>query len=95
MFDYYKILDIPRHATQAQIRSAYKKLALQYHPDRNPGNSTAEEYFKVVNEAHRTLSNPDKKAIYDQKLDYEYSQYSSGTETASGSYKQQRTNSNT
>lgn len=76
MLDYYKILGIPQTAGYPQIRTAYKKLALQYHPDRNPDNKAAEEYFKVVNEAHQLLSNPEKKAQYDLILQYYYKKYS-------------------
>jgi curved DNA-binding protein len=64
--DYYKILGVDRKATESEIKSAFRKLALQYHPDRNPGNKTAEEKFKEINEAHEVLSDKDKRARYDQ-----------------------------
>ncbi len=64
--DYYKILGVERSATEAQIKSAFRKLALQYHPDRNPGNKTAEEKFKEINEAYEVLSDPEKRSRYDQ-----------------------------
>ncbi len=64
--DYYRILGIPRNATEAEIKSAFRKLALKYHPDRNPGNKEAEIKFKEVNEAYAVLSKPDKRRIYDQ-----------------------------
>lgn len=72
MLDYYQILGISRSADHQQIKAAYKKLALQYHPDRNPNNSAAEEYFKLINEAHQILSNPHKKAQYDLILNFSY-----------------------
>jgi len=65
MRDFYEVLGISRAATNAEIRSAYKKLAKEFHPDRNPGNKEAEEKFKAINEAYHTLCNPIKKAQYD------------------------------
>ena len=64
--DYYKILGISRNATEAQIKSAYRKLAKRYHPDRNRGDKTAENRFKQVQAAYEVLSSPDKRKIYDQ-----------------------------
>jgi curved DNA-binding protein len=64
--DYYKILGVERNATEAEIKSAFRKLALQYHPDRNPGNKQAEEKFKELNEANEVLSDPEKRGRYDQ-----------------------------
>lgn len=64
--DYYRILDIPRNAGDQEIKSAFRKLALKYHPDRNPGNKEAEIKFKELNEAYAVLSKPDKRRIYDQ-----------------------------
>lgn len=64
--DYYKTLGVARNATADEIRSAYRKLALKYHPDRNPGNKAAEEQFKEINEAYQVLSDPQKRARYDQ-----------------------------
>ena len=64
--DYYKILGIERNATDAEIKSAFRKLALQYHPDRNPGNKQAEEKFKEINEAYEVLSDKEKRARYEQ-----------------------------
>lgn len=68
MADYYEVLGLNRNADSTQIRTAYKRLAMQYHPDRNPGNYQAEELFKVVNEAYHILSDPLKKSRYDSRL---------------------------
>ena len=64
--DYYEVLGIGRNATDAEIKSAYRKLAKKYHPDLNPGNKEAEEKFKEVNEANDVLSDPQKRQRYDQ-----------------------------
>ncbi|GIK08074.1 MAG: molecular chaperone DnaJ [Anaerolineaceae bacterium] len=64
--DYYKILGVERKAGADDIRKAYRKLALKYHPDRNPGDKAAEERFKEVNEAYQVLSDEQKRARYDQ-----------------------------
>src|SRR5512133_3252052 len=64
--DYYKILGVERNATEAEIKSAFRKLALQYHPDRNPNNKQSEEKFKEINEAYEVLSDTEKRARYDQ-----------------------------
>jgi tetratricopeptide (TPR) repeat protein len=65
--DFYKILGLEHTADSTQIRTAYKRLAMQYHPDRNPGNPEAEEIFKLVNEAYHILSDPLKKSRYDSR----------------------------
>jgi len=62
MGNYYEILGIEYAATATQIRAAYKRKAMRYHPDRNPGSPEAEEMFKMVNEAYHTLSDAVKKA---------------------------------
>ena len=64
--DYYKILGLDRSASADEVRKAYRKLAMQYHPDRNPGNKQAEEKFKEINEAYQVLSDSQKRARYDQ-----------------------------
>ncbi|MBI5286431.1 MAG: J domain-containing protein [Deltaproteobacteria bacterium] len=63
--DYYKILGVKRDATEEEIKKAYRKLALKYHPDRNPGSKEAEEKFKEINEAYAVLSNREKRQQYD------------------------------
>ena len=64
--DYYKTLGVDKNASTEEIKSAYKKLALRYHPDKNKGDKTAEEKFKEINEAYQVLSNPEKRSSYDQ-----------------------------
>ena len=62
--DYYEVLGIDKGASEDEIKKAYRKLAMKYHPDRNPGDKTAEEKFKELNEAYEVLSDPDKKSKY-------------------------------
>ena len=64
--DYYEVLGVSRNATDEEIKKAYRKKAIQYHPDKNPGNKEAEEKFKEAAEAYDVLSNKDKRAKYDQ-----------------------------
>ncbi len=64
--DYYRILGIERSSSADDVRKAYRKLAMQYHPDRNQGNKQAEEKFKEINEAYQVLSDPQKRSRYDQ-----------------------------
>jgi len=81
--DYYKILGVERNASKEEIKRAYRKLALKTHPDRNPGNSKAEERFKEINEAYQVLSDADKRARYDQLGD-SYFQWQQGGAPADG-----------
>jgi curved DNA-binding protein len=64
--DYYKILGVDKKATQDDIKKTYRKLAVKYHPDKNPGDKKAEEKFKEINEANDVLSDPDKRKKYDE-----------------------------
>ena len=72
--DYYEVLGVGRQASQGEIKKAYRKLALQYHPDRNPNNKDAENKFKEANEAYQVLSDPQKRAHYD-RLGADYSRW--------------------
>src|SRR6516165_10633544 len=64
--DYYELLGVPRKASAKDIRAAFRKLARKYHPDLNPGDKSAEEKFKQLQEAYDVLSDPKKRQIYDQ-----------------------------
>src|SRR4029453_4991636 len=64
--DYYKVLDIARTATEVEIKKSYPRLAMKYHPDRNPNDHEAEEKFKECKEAYEVLTDSGKRAIYDQ-----------------------------
>jgi DnaJ-class molecular chaperone len=72
--DYYKVLGVERKASEEEIRKAYRKLAMQYHPDRNPNDKQAEERFKEINEAYQVLSDPQKRGHYD-RLGSDYSNW--------------------
>jgi len=64
--DYYEVLEVERTASDGELKTAYRKLAMQHHPDRNPNNPEAEEKFKICSEAYQVLSDPDKRAAYDR-----------------------------
>ena len=64
--DYYEILSVSRNASDTELKAAYRKLALKYHPDRNPDDKKAEELFKEAAEAYEVLRDPQKRSLYDQ-----------------------------
>ena len=64
--DYYELLGVAKDASLQDIKKAYRKLALKYHPDRNPGNKEAEEKFKQISDAYQVLSDEEKRAAYDR-----------------------------
>jgi curved DNA-binding protein len=90
--DYYKILGVDKKASQEEIKKAFRKLAIKYHPDKNPGNKEAENQFKVINEANEVLSDPAKRKKYDE-LGENWDRYgnaagpSAGSPFSSGQYR--------
>ena len=64
--DYYEVLGVSKNATEAEIKKAYRQMALKYHPDKNPDDKSAEDKFKEAAEAYEVLSNQDKRKRYDQ-----------------------------
>src|SRR5690606_6930185 len=64
--DFYETLGVERNADAAALKSAYRKLAMRYHPDRNPGDAEAERRFKEISEAYETLKDPQRRAAYDR-----------------------------
>jgi len=85
--DYYKVLGVAKSATQDEIKKAYRKLAIKYHPDKNKGNKQAEEKFKEIAEANDVLSDPDKRKKYDE-LGNNWSQYQNYSQPGGDSYSQ-------
>ena len=67
--DHYRTLEVSREASQEEIKRSFRKLAIKYHPDKNNGDKEAEEKFKEINEAYETLSDPDRRARYDNPAD--------------------------
>ncbi|XP_005183612.1 dnaJ homolog subfamily B member 2 isoform X1 [Musca domestica] len=89
MVDYYKVLDVPRSATDTEIKKAYRKLALKWHPDKNPDNlDEANKRFRELSEAYEVLSDERKRKIYDNRSTLHKSSYSSNSSsyTSNGSY---------
>ncbi|MEA2194098.1 MAG: molecular chaperone DnaJ [Solirubrobacteraceae bacterium] len=76
--DHYKVLGVERKASQDEIKKAYRKLARQYHPDKNPGDAKAEERFKQISQAHDILGDPDKRKEYDRALTNPFSNVGRG-----------------
>src|SRR5690348_18481851 len=64
--DYYEVLGVTRTCTEVELKAAYRKLAMQWHPDRNPGDKDCESKFKEINEAYDVLKDGDKRAAYDR-----------------------------
>ncbi|MEP7263753.1 MAG: J domain-containing protein [Bacteroidota bacterium] len=88
--DYYKILGVTKTATADELKKAYRKLAVKYHPDKNAGNKQAEEKFKEINEANEVLGNPEKRKKYDE-LGSNWKQYEQqGGQGYGNEYSQQR-----
>ncbi|MEE2801495.1 MAG: molecular chaperone DnaJ [Bacteroidota bacterium] len=86
MADFYEVLGIDRNASAAEIKKAYRKKAVKYHPDKNPGDAEAEEMFKKAAEAYETLSDPQKKARYDQLGHQAYTSGAGGFGGGSGGF---------
>ena len=87
--DFYEILGVSKTATAEEIKKAYRKLAIKYHPDRNPGDAAAEEKFKEISNAYEVLSDASKRQRYDQlgHAGMPFSKKSAGTSTACCAYR--------
>ena len=79
--DFYEVLSVSRDASDQELKTAYRRLAMQYHPDHNPGDKAAEEKFKECSEAYQVLSDADKRAAYDR---YGHAAFSGGGPGAGG-----------
>ena len=79
--DYYDILGLSKSASDSEIKSSYRKLAMKYHPDRNPGDKKAEDKFREIAESYEILKDPQKKAAYDQ---YGHAAFSQGSGAGAG-----------
>ncbi len=84
--DYYQTLGVNRNADEAALKSAFRRLAMQYHPDRNPGDTTAEHKFKEINEAYDVLKDPQKRAAYDHYGHAAFTQSGMGHRGAGGGF---------
>src|SRR3954469_16282771 len=83
--DYYKILGVEKTASAEEIKKAYRKLAVKYHPDKNPGDKSAEEKFKEISEANDVLGNPEKRKKYDE-LGASWKDYQQGNAAQGGGF---------
>ena len=80
--DYYKVLGVTKNSTPEEVKKAFRKLAIKYHPDKNQGDKKSEEKFKEINEANEVLSDPEKRKKYDD-LGENWNQYQQGGNKAS------------